>query len=105
MQYRSVARWLEFPADLLREVRPILTKADLCEDGHIESEILSFQHFAIAPHLGFHVCMDMVYLDMMNSLGNVVGFGPCQQMQAAHALSVHLGFHSVALSKAACHAS
>ena len=107
MQYRNVARWLEFPADLLREVHPILMKADLtlCEDGHIESGILNFQHSAAVPHLGFHVCMDMVNLDMMNSLGRVVGFGPCQQMQAAHALSVHLGFHSVALSEAACHAS
>ena len=104
MRCQIVARWLEFPAALLREAHLILTIFDLLTFGRPESEIQHFQHVAIAPHLGYHVCKDMVNSDMKNSLEPVVEFGPGQQMKALHALSVHFGFHSVALSELACHA-
>ena len=104
MQCQIVARWLEFPAALLREVHLTLTIFDPLTFGRLESEIQHFQHVAIAPHLGFHVCKDMVNADMKNSHDTFAGFGPGLQMESLRALFARWDFRFAAVSELACHA-
>ena len=99
MQYRNVARWLEFPAALLREVHLILTTVDPLTFGRLELVIQHFQHVAIVPHLGFHVCTDMVNADMKNSLETFAGFGPGLQMESVRVLLAQLDFRFAAVSR------
>ena len=99
MQCQNVARWLDFPAALLLEVRLTLTVNDPLTFGRLGSETQHFQHVAIVPHWGFLVCTDMVNSDMMNSLETFAGFGHGLQLESSRALFALTDFRFAALSR------
>ena len=99
MQCQNVARWLDFPAALLLEVHLTLRTIDPLTFGRLGLVTQHFQHVAIVPHWGFHVCTDMVNADMMNSLETFAGFGPGLQMESLRVLFAQMDFRFAALSR------